>query len=466
MKIVIVGAGPTGLGAAWRLHQLDHPDWELWEQAPVVGGLSRSVTDEHGFTWDLGGHVQFSHYGTFDRVMHQALGPDGWLHHERESWVRICGTWVPYPFQYNIHRLPPQQMLRCLQGLLRVARQGRPADRFEHFEHLIRGCLGDGIAELFMLPYNEKTWAWPPAELDTGWIGERVALPDLERVVESIVFDKDHLAWGPNHTFQFPKHGGTGGIWRAVARALPQERLHLERRVTSIDPQRRRVTDDRGRQAPYDALLSSMPLTELTRMAGLDGLARTAARLRHSSVHVVGLGLKGAPGPALRRKCWIYFPEEDCPFYRVTVFSNYSPHNVPDAQAYWSLMAEVSQSPVRPVDASTLAEAVIQGALNTGLIDRRQQVHHTWHRKIEHGYPTPALGRDDLLREVLPALEQLNIYSRGRFGAWRYEVANQDHSFMQGVEAVNRLVVGAPELTLWFPEVVNRPHPAYGPRWL
>ena len=68
-----------------------------------------------------------------------------------------------------------------------------------------------------------------------------------------------------------------------------------------------------------------------------------------------------------------------------------------------------------------------------------------WHRRLPYGYPTPQKGREALLRDIQPALESLGIYSRGRFGGWRYEVSNQDHSFMQGVEVVNRLVEGTPE---------------------
>ena len=70
-----------------------------------------------------------------------------------------------------------------------------------------------------------------------------------------------------------------------------------------------------------------------------------------------------------------------------------------------------------------------------------------WHRRLEHGYPTPWLGRDEVLREVEQALHADGIYSRGRFGAWKYEVSNQDHSLMQGVEAVERILDGAAERT-------------------
>ena len=74
---------------------------------------------------------------------------------------------------------------------------------------------------------------------------------------------------------------------------------------------------------------------------------------------------------------------------------------------------------------------------------------------LERGYPTPSIHRDRALEAVLPALEARGVYSRGRFGAWKYEVSNQDHSFAQGVECIDHLRTGSLETTLRQPDVVN-----------
>jgi protoporphyrinogen oxidase len=132
------------------------------------------------------------------------------------------------------------------------------------------------------------------------------------------------------------------------------------------------------------------------------------------------------------------------PFYRATVFSNYSPNNAP--AGHWSLMAEVSESPQKPVEMEAIVEGVVSAFERCGFIDRPNVVSR-WHRRLEHGYPTPWLGRDEVLGEVEQALHAAGIYSRGRFGAWKYEVSNQDHSLMQGVEAVERILDGADERT-------------------
>src|SRR4051812_44376208 len=104
-RIVILGAGPTGLGAAYRLQELGHQDWDLYEQEDYIGGLAASFRDAKGFTYDVGGHVMFSHYPYYDRLVEKLLG-DSYTEIMRESWIWIAGRYVPYPFQNNIKYLP------------------------------------------------------------------------------------------------------------------------------------------------------------------------------------------------------------------------------------------------------------------------------------------------------------------------------------------------------------------------
>lgn len=118
-------------------------------------------------------------------------------------------------------------------------------------------------------------------------------------------------------------------------------------------------------------------------------------------------------------------------------------------------MCEVSESSHKPVNSDTVIEETIQGLINVNILSQNDSIVSRWHKRLERGYPTPFLGRDQLLESVLPRLQNLGIFSRGRFGAWKYEVGNQDHSFMQGVEAVNRIVFNYPEQTVFEPSQVN-----------
>lgn len=456
---VIIGAGPTGLGAATQLVSLGNRDWRLLEAESRPGGLARSFRDDAGFTWDIGGHVQFSHYELFDRSMLDCLGADGWLQHERKSWIWMRDQFIPYPLQNNVHRLPPDDLNKCLQGLIAITRE--PRAKSANFAEWIEATFGAGLAEVFMRPYNEKVWAFPPETMNASWVGERVAVTDLSRVLKSLVYNHDDVSWGPNNRFQFPRAGGTGAIWEACAASLPAELLNFSTRVVDINLKERKLYTSDGSKYTYDVLISTMPLRELIEVTHRSDLRPLADKgLLHSSVNIVGIGLRGRPKPELAKKCWMYFPEDNCPFYRATVFSNYSPANVPDPTRHWSLMFEVSKSPYKPVDRASLCDDVVSGALNTRLIGDRSDIVSLWSYRARYGYPTPSLYRDEVLGELIPEFERWGVYSRGRFGMWKYEVSNQDHSFMQGVEVIERLLNGRSEMTAFNAGLANsKKHP-------
>lgn len=451
-QIAILGAGPTGIGAALRLLELGQTDFLLIDAAPQPGGLASSCVDGRGFTWDLGGHVQFSHYQKFDEYMDLAFAPDGWLWHERESWIWSRDRFIPYPFQNNLHRLDPADRWRAIEGLIHAAALHKAPENFEQWVH---STFGPGIAELFMVPYNRKVWAHPLDQMDFRWVGERVSVPSLEQAMKSICLDEDQISWGPNRRFRFPLRGGTGAIWRSLGDRIPQENLRMRTKIDRVDAAHRVLTAN-GSSIRYEALINTAPLNWLTKAMGDSHLSSCAAQLKSSTVHVVGIGLNGEPPESIRKMCWMYFPGAETSFYRVTVFSNYSPNNVPEPGAMWSLMAEVAESAHAPREHACVVENVIAEMTTVGLIPEPAEILSRWHHVLTPGYPTPSLERNAILSQVLPALESRNIFSRGRFGAWKYEVSNQDHSFMQGIEAVDRVLYGRAEPTLHQPDLINQ----------
>lgn len=441
-RIVIIGAGPTGLAAGYRLRELGVTNFTMLEARHKVGGLAASETSPNGFIYDIGGHVLFSHYPYFDALFDKLMGDD-YQELMREAWVWMCDRFLPYPFQNNIRHLPREVVLQCLLGLIEAQREPLDRDRVNNFAELIEKQFGHGIAKHFMMPYNFKVWAYPPHMMNKEWIGERVSTPPIDRVLGNVILDRDDAGWGPNNTFKYPRFGGTGGLFDRM-QPYVQDQLRLSTPVRAVDISAQQVVLDDGSVVPYDILLNTTPLDMFVKHAHgdvPDTVRDHASRLLHSSSCIVGVGVN-QPSPS--SKCWMYFPEDNCPFYRVTYLSNYSPDVVPDATRQYSLLAEISRSPCKTVDSSRVVVDTIQGMLNTKLLSERDQddIVDTFLIERDYTYPTPSLERDGALATVLPWLASKNVYSRGRFGAWRYEVGNMDHSVAQGVEWANRIVLG------------------------
>ncbi|KAB8346203.1 hypothetical protein FH972_023248 [Carpinus fangiana] len=484
LDVLVIGAGPTGLGAAKRLAQIDGPSWLIVDSNETPGGLASTDVTPEGFLYDVGGHVIFSHYKYFDDCIDEALPKtEDWYTHQRISYVKSRGLWVPYPYQNNISMLPKEDQVKAMDGMIEAALEARVSStKPTNFDEWIVRMMGTGIADLFMRPYNYKVWAVPTTKMQCKWLGERVAAPDLKGVTKNVILQKTAGNWGPNATFRFPARGGTGGIWIAVANTLKKEntRFGENSTVTKVDAYNKKVQLKDGTTIKYKKLISTMSVDFLAKSMGDPELVDLTKGLFYSSTHVIGVGIRGKRPERIGDKCWLYFPENDCPFYRATIFSNYSPHNQPEDSVklptlqladgtkpskrqsqsalpgpYWSIMLEVSESSLKPVNHDTLLAESIQGLINTEMLDPQDEIVSTYHRRFDHGYPTPSLERDGVLEKLLPKLQALDIYSRGRFGSWKYEVGNQDHSFMLGVEAADAIVNGAAELTLNYPDFVN-----------
>ena len=444
-RIVIIGAGPTGLGAGYRLQELGYDDWVLLEANDYVGGLATSFTDEAGFTYDIGGHVMFSHYQYYDDLVDKLMGGE-YTELQREAWVWMENRFIAYPFQNNIRDLERQTVFECVLGLIEAQRQEHSPSNFAEWVHAV---FGAGIAKHFMLPYNFKVWATPPDLMNYIWIGERVSVVNVEAILRNVILGEDQVSWGPNNTFKYPLRGGTGFLYEGL-RTFVEHKLHLETRVASVDPDEKVVRTTDGRTWPYDVLLSTMPLNVLVQsMEGVpDKVCQAVDGLHWSGSHIVGVGVDRA---ANSTKNWIYFPEPEVPFYRVTYLSNYSPYITPEADQTLFL-TETSRSPHKPENEASIVDRVVDGLVATGLMEEsdRELVVTTWLCSPDMTYPVPSVTRDAALGTIQPWLRSQDIWSRGRFGAWLYEIGNMDHSAMQGVEFVNAVLQGEPE-TVWIP---------------
>jgi protoporphyrinogen oxidase len=438
--VAIVGAGPCGLACGRELERLGHDDWAIYERNDHPGGAAASVVDEAGFTWDRGGHVVFSHYGEFDRLLEEALGED--VHeHERSSYVLVGDRWVPYPFQNNLRHLAPEDAYDCLLGLI----EAPGASAGDDFGTWMERTFGEGITRRFMRPYNTKVWAVPPELMSAAWIAERVSVPDHRRALRNVVLGLDDAGWGPNNTFRFPRTGGTGEIYRRLAGRL-DGKVNYGSDVVGIDSDGRVLRFADGSSSGYDALVSTMPLDLL--VAAVDdcpaAVREAAAALVHNGAWIVGVGYEL---PLRDDRSWLYFADPAVPFYRATNFAKYAAANVPgaDTSRFSSYMTESSYSEQLPRERDGHEERVVEALVATGLAPEGAPIASVSTIDVDYAYPIPTRDRDRALAVVQPWLMERDIFSRGRFGSWRYEIGNMDHAAKMGIDAAQHILEGRPE---------------------
>ena len=311
----------------------------------------------------------------------------------------------------------------------------------EDFKAWLKDTFGPEQCRLFFFPYNRKVWRYPLEKLSYDWISQRINIPDQE---------KGEQEWGPNHRFRYPSTGGMGALWKNLARKLTSSGLLKYRReIVDIDIEKRQVIDSEGRADRYHSLISTIPLTALVK--SLKGNApntviEAADQLRWNSGLVTGIGFAG---PTSQDVSWAYYPEPEFPFYRVTALSSYAPDLVPEGkpEKYCSFLCESTMSPSQGPPSG---KVILDGLLRTRmpLPEKERAPISITQIPLPFSYPLPTLERDRHLETIQGFLHSLNIFSRGRFGGWRYEIGNMDHSLLQGLEVVDRIMLGNKE-TFW-----------------
>lgn len=139
------------------------------------------------------------------------------------------------------------------------------------------------------------------------WLGERVAAPDLKTVTKNVILQKTAGNWGPNATFRFPAHGGTGNIWIRLAETLPKQntRFGSQGKVKKVDADLKLVHLENGKSINYKKLISTMAVDALAEKLGDTELVNLSKGLFYSSTHVIGVGVRGERPERIGDKCWV-----------------------------------------------------------------------------------------------------------------------------------------------------------------
>jgi UDP-galactopyranose mutase len=441
-EVIVVGAGLTGLSAAYHLE--GKANAVVLERASDPGGLAKSRRSD-GFVFDYSIHILYTSDPYCDELIRQRLLPGRLIQQQRQSFCYSHGVFTEYPYQLYNHGLPAPVVAENLLGLIEATyaeHTGPP----EHYEEWIYRTFGRGIADNFMIPYNRRQWAWDLREMGYDWIAERVPVPDLRDVITGAL-EPPAARVGPNREFWYPTEGGIEALPRALAEAVPTERVRVGSGVRSIDLQAHELTLDDGTSMHYDNLISTLPLPTLAAMSRggpSEEIASLAKDLRSNRVHTVNLGFQGDDLGPLSELHWVYFPEPSFPFHRISLPHRFSPSMVPEGCS--SIQIEVSESRYQHVDTETLVDRCLAALCRLGVLgdgDQRPvseggRVRFTDVVTLDPAYIIYDLRHRETVGALQGALAAVDVQSAGRFGEWEY--FNMDHSILSGKRAADRLL--------------------------
>ncbi|MDG1051688.1 MAG: FAD-dependent oxidoreductase [Planctomycetota bacterium] len=422
MKIAILGAGISGMALARFLQQGGVPmgSLHLFEAGPVAGGLCLSKTVD-GFTYDVaGGHILFSKDADAMQWMKdEAGGDDAFVERDRHTKIRFEDRWVHYPFENGIGDLPKDANFDCLKGYVEAwhARKMTGSEAPADFKNWIRWRFGDGIADHFMDPYNEKIWKRPLEQITSDWVAGRVPDAPVEDVLRAAVGIRTE-GYTHQSIFYYPKTGGFQGITDGLAGTL-ESQIRLNTPVTSV---RRKADGWSVNDEDFDVVVNTIALTYLPEIIeGLpDDVARAMRELEYNGLVTYLVAMDREEHPNLS---WIYLPQKkQGPANRVTYMSNYSPGNAPEGKT--SFLIEITTPGGQPFPGQELEQEMLQGLEVAGLL-KRDEILFTDRSQVNHAYVVFDHEYHHRRALVLDWMEAQGLNPLGRFGRFEYDNSDQ-----------------------------------------
>ena len=411
-KVIIIGAGLTGVSTAYHLEQLGFNDYTLYEKEATAGGLCRSIYQD-GFTFDYTGHLLHSNDPYFSSFLNTTIGIDNFNTITRKSFIYSHNTYTHFPFQSNLYGLPHDIIAQCIEDYVtRPTKLKKNANFYEWATHM----FGKSITEQFFVPYQQKIFAYDIHKLSSSWTGRFVPKTTLTDIIKGALQAPEDIKVGYNADFLYPKKGG---IFFWVERLIQQLKKPIKTNycVDSIDVKNKLILFKNGDFEKYETLITTIPLDTLLGL--IKEPAESSAisakkRLLCNSVANFNLGIQS---PNISEKHWIYLPETNFPHYRIGFYHNFSKAMAPEGCS--SLYGEFAYLKKDPKEIKFTVDNAIKKTQKLLSISDAQIITQRI-INIPHAYVIYDGWRDKNLPTLLDHLTTYNIHSIGRYGAWKY----------------------------------------------
>jgi protoporphyrinogen oxidase len=441
--VVIIGAGPAGLTAAYELGRQGIKPIVL-EKANKVGGISRTETYK-GYYFDIGGHRFYTKVQEIQQLWQEILGAE-FIKVPRLSRIYYQGRFFQYPLSLldTLSKLGIWESFLVLLSYLKVKWQ--PLQVEENLEQWVINRFGEHLYQIFFKTYTEKVWGIPCNQIQAEWAAQRIKGLSVKTVVSNALF-------GNNHTktlikeFDYPVLG-PGMMWERCAQKVEEfgGEVCLDINVLRLEHEDNRITkviaerDGSLISIAGDNFISSMPVTSLIKFmepAPPSKVLEAASQLKYRDFLIVALVIDVS---AIFPDNWIYIHDPEMKVGRIQNFKNWSAAMVPDnsktclgmeyfcnaRDTLWNMSdAELIELGKQELENLGLASSNL---VSDGVVIRQPKAYPVYDGEYQKHLKA--------IQKFLTTIE--NLQTTGRNGMHRYN--NQDHSMLTGLLAAKNIL--------------------------
>ncbi|MEA2843578.1 MAG: hypothetical protein QOJ69_1249 [Actinomycetota bacterium] len=452
LDVVIIGAGPAGLTAAWELSKSDHTATIL-EADSVVGGIAQTAQRD-GWRFDIGGHRFFTKVQAVEDVWHEILTDDEFLLRPRMSRIFYNGKFFDYPLKPGnaLKSLGLVESVRCVAsyGWARV----RPPKDQTTFEGWTASRFGYRLYRIFFKTYTEKLWGVPATEIQADWAAQRIKNLSLMKAVTNAILPSRNQKEITSliEEFQYPKYG-PGMMWERCREKVEERgtKVEMESPVTAVHHAGGRAVavSTPGGRHPASHVISSMPISTLLKIMDPpppEEVLAAANGLHYRDFLTIALVVPESCGFPDN---WIYVHSPDVRLGRIQNFGSWSPYLVKEGRTCLGLEYFVFEGD----DLWTMADddLVELGKKELGILGLvdPSKVESGYVVRMPKAYPmydATYKANVKTLRDWIQA-NTPNVFPVGRNGMHRYN--NQDHSMYTAMLSVRNILGADPPHDIW-----------------
>jgi protoporphyrinogen oxidase len=456
-NVIIIGAGPAGLTAAYEFLKTKEFKVTILEESNMIGGISRTI-NHNGNRIDIGGHRFFSKIEKVNNWWDEVL-EEKFLIRNRKSRILYERNFYDYPISLNTTTIKNLGLLRFIKigfSYLKSIIFKREEKTLEDF---FINRFGYELYTTFFRDYTEKVWGVPCNRIDALFGHQRIKGLSIKSVLIHMLkkafgnINSKNIETSLIEQFQYPKLG-PGQLWEDVANKIKINGGNIifdqsVNQISSIDNNLESLTTENGNKYQADYILSSMPIKDLVNSIddAPNNITTIANNLEYRDFITVGLLVKNLELKNLEDN-WIYIQELDVKIGRLQIFNNWSPYLVKDKSTTWIGLEYFcnEHDELWNMNKDEFIALAISEMIKLNII-KKENLLDSIQIKVKKAYPSyfGSYDKFDDIKQYLNDIE--NLYCIGRNGQHRYN--NMDHSMLTSFEAVESIINGTSKNKLW-----------------